>query len=385
MKRNQAFALLSSLSIVVMQSCGSNAQNAALQPPKSNYIFSSVRDIPALPVTNQGRSGTCWSFSTTSFLESEIIRLKGERIKLSEMYFVRSAYLLKAQNYILRQGTARFTEGGLNHDPIISLAEFGLLPQSEYTGLPGTKKQHNHVKMFGELDSTVKKYADPANQLGAGWRQEMPAVLERYLGKVPTEFNFKGKTYTPRNFLTYTHVNPDDYLTITSFTHVPFYRPFVLSIPANWSYERFYNLPLDEFIANIDHAIDTGFSLALDLDASEPTFGVEQGIGVLPEKEEYGKVILTDIRPEKKVTQEMRQQAFEQFNTTDDHLMHIVGKAKDQNGNVYYTCKNSWGTQNGRQGFMYLSVPYMKMKGISVLLHKDGLTDSAKRKLNFGN
>ena len=383
MKNNPAFALLPLVLVLIIQSCGGNAQKAAVKVPKSNYIFSTVKEIPAFPVTNQGQSGTCWSFSTTSFLESEIIRLKGEKIKLSEMYFVRSAYLLKAQNYILRQGTARFTEGGLNHDPIISLAEFGLVPQSEYTGLTGGKTQHNHFKMFGALDSIAKKYADPVNKLGVGWRQEMPPAIERFMGKAPDEFQYDRNTYTPASFLAYTQIKPEDYLTITSFTHVPFYKSFVLSIPANWAYERFYNLPLDEFMENIDRAIDAGFSLALDLDASEPTFSAEQGIGVLPEKEEDGKLILTDIRPEKKVTQQTRQDAFERFNTTDDHLMHIVGKVKDQNGNIYYKCKNSWGPQNGQEGFMYLSVAFLKMKGISVLLHKDGLTDLTRRKLSL--
>lgn len=329
---------------------------------QTDYVFTDIRENKALPITSQGHSGTCWSFSTASFLESEIIRMKGEQIKLSEIYFVRSAYMLKAQNYIFRQGTARFTEGGLSHDPIMSLNEFGLMPKSAYTGLLGRNKVHEHAKMYEQLDSTVKRYADPTNKLGTGWRQVLPAIMDRYLGKVPETFEYEGKTYTAKTFLTYTGLNPDDYLTLTSFTHIPFYKSFVLSIPANWANGLFYNLPLDDFIANIDHAIDAGFTLALDLDGTEPTFNAEMG-----------------VLPGLTVTQQMRQDAFENFATTDDHLVHIVGKAKDQHGNIYYKCKNSWGPAAGRNGFLYLSVAYMRMKGISVLLHKNGLTDATKR------
>lgn len=380
MKKDLLLALLFLLLLPAIQACNSKPEKVATLPQrKSSYVFSVLTEVPALPVISQNASGTCWSFSTTSFLESEIIRLKGEKIDLSEMYFVRCAYLLKARNYILRQGTARFTEGGLNHDPIISSVEFGVLPQTVYTGLLNGHTEHNHSVMFKELESTVKKYADPANKLGTGWKKEVPAKLDSFLGKAPDEFPYEGKTYTSMSFLAYTQLNPGNYLTITSFTHVPFYKPFVLSIPANWANERFYNLPLDEFMENIDHAIEAGFSLALDLDGTEPTFTAE--LAVLPEKQEDKELILTEARPEKKVTQEMRQSSFEDFSTTDDHLVHITGKLKDQYGNIYYKAKNSWGPEAGRQGFIYLSVPYMKMKGISVLLHKDGLTDSTRRKL----
>jgi bleomycin hydrolase len=358
------------------------AKKNSVPPAKSNYVFTVVTEVPTLPVGQQ-KSGTCWAYSTTSFLESEIIRLKGERIDLSEMYFVRHAYTLKAENYILRQGTARFTEGGLNHDPIISLSAVGLVPQAAYLGLGAGNKEYDHAEMIKVLEQTVKKYANPGNKLGAGWRVDIPAQLDSFMGKVPAEFQYEGKTYTPASFLSYTQLNPDDYLTITSFTHVPFYKPFVLSVPANWAYGRFYNLPLEEFIATIDHALEAGFSLALDLDGTEPTFFVEDGIGVLPEKPEDRELIRIDSRPEKIVTQQIRQEAFESFSTTDDHLMHISGKAKDQHGNIFYKCKNSWGPKAGRRGFMYLSVAYMKMKGISVMLYKDGLIDSTRKRIEF--
>ncbi|MBZ4191989.1 C1 family peptidase [Niabella beijingensis] len=350
--------------------------------PESQYIFTPVKEMPALPVTEQGASGTCWSFSTASFLESEIMRLKGEQIKLSEMYFVRSAYLLKAQNYILRQGTARFTEGGLNHDPIISASFYGLLPESAYTGLINGQTQHNHFKLFKELEDSVKRYANPAGNPGVAWKQSVPQVLDKYLGPVPARFDYNGNTYTSQSFLAYTKLNPDDYITITSFSHVPFYKPFVLSIPANWANQELLNLPLDEFIDNINHAITSGYSVALDVDGTEPTFSAEQGVVSLPADTADNRRILTEFRPEKQVTQQLRQDAFENFQTTDDHLMHITGLVKDQQDHLYYKCKNSWGSQSGRKGYMYLSIPYMQMKAISVLLHKEGLADSTADRLS---
>jgi len=355
-----------------------NLQDTTAQSaPKSKYIFTAVRDIKVLPVASQGRSGTCWAFSTGSFLESEIIRLTGNAIPLSKMYFVRAAYLRKAQNYIYRQGTARFSEGGLSHDPILGLSTFGLVPESAYSGLLPGKYEHNHAELIAELDTAVKKYA--TKKLGAGWRKEIPEILNRHIGDAPETFSYQGKNYTPESFLAFSKLNPDDYITLTSFSHLPFYHRVELSIPANWANERYYNLPLEEFIENIDHAIDNGFSLALDLDATESGFNAE--IGIIPENAQDQKAALISPRPEKSVSQQTRQEAFENFETTDDHLLHITGTAKDQNGNLYYKCKNSWGRSAGRRGYVYLSVAYMRMKGISVLLHKDGLTSKTREKL----
>lgn len=382
MKKLKPFQIASATALILIAGLGLSCNNKAeaQAPPKSEYVFTPLKEIKVLPVTSQGRSGTCWAYSTGSFLESEIMRKTGEAIDLSEMYFVRSAYLMKAQNYVYRQGTARFTEGGLSHDPIVGLREFGLVPESAYSGLLPGKSENNHTDLITELDTAVKRFAIPANKLGAGWRKEIPEIIDKHIGKAPCEFSYKGKIYTPETFLAYTKLNPDDYLTITSFSHLPFYLPVELSIPANWANERFYNLPLDEFIANINHAIQNGYSLALDLDATEPTFTAE--IGVMPADTSDRKLALTSIRPEKKIDQQIRQVAFENFETTDDHLIHITGTAKDQKGNLYYKCKNSWGRSAGRRGYVYLSVSYMRMKGISILLHRDGLMPETKSKLS---
>ena len=190
-------------------------------------------------------------------------------------------------------------------------------------------------------------------------------------------------TQSPIEFLKSTKLNLDDYVTITSFTHEPFYSKFILNIPDNFANGMFYNLPLDEYIQNVDNALDKGFTLALDADVSEKTFSGKNGIAVIPNDDNDAPIILTEIKPEKTITPEYRQSEFENYNTTDDHLMHIVGKAKDQKGNIYYKVKNSWGTSSGRDGFIYMSIPYMRLKSISVMLHKEGLLKKTKTNLGI--
>lgn len=349
-----------------------------------SYEFQTIKDIDAYPVISQDQTGTCWSFSTTSFLESEIIRLTGKRIDLSEMYNVRNTYNKKAQNFVMRQGKAQFSEGGLAHDVINSVAEYGMVPQSVFTGLDVTETKHNHDELqnllTGMLTELVK---NPEKKISPKWKQAVNAVLDLYLGANPGEFLYEGKKYNPKSFVAYTKINPKDYISITSFTHEPFYQSFILNVPDNFSNGSFYNIPLNELIQNIDNALDKGFTLALDCDVSEATFSGKNGIAVIPANTEDDKASITEIKPEKMITPEYRQELFENYTTTDDHLMHIVGKAKDQKGNIYYKVKNSWGTTSGKDGYIYMSVPYLKLKTISVLLHKDGLLAKTKKDLGL--
>ena len=350
------------------------------------YDFQTVKDIDAEPVISQGNTGTCWSFSSTSFLEAEIIRTTGKKIDLSEMYNVRHTYPKKAWNFVMRQGKAQFGEGGLNHDVINSARLAGIAPQSAYPGLIGSSTQYDHSKMVAEMELLLKKYANPEVKLDPKWKLEVTAILDKYMGQDINEFTFEGKKYTPKSFLEMTKLKLDDYVTITSFTNEPFYKTFILDIPDNFSNGSFYNLPLDEFVSNIDNALEKGYTLALDADVSEKTFSSKYGIAVIPENENDEKTILTEIKMEKKITPEFRQQEFENYNTMDDHLMHIVGKVKDQKGNMYYKVKNSWGADEkyvAHEGYIYMSVPYVKLKAISVLVHKDGLLKSTKKELNF--
>jgi len=346
------------------------------------YEFQTINDIACTPVISQGATGTCWSFSSTSFLEAEIIRTTGKKIDLSEMYNVRHTYPKKAWNFVMRQGKAQFGEGGLNHDVINSAREYGIVPDVAFSGLVGKAEKHDHQKMVAELEKALKIYSNPEKKLDPKWKSEVEAILNKYMGADVTEFTYETKKYTPKSFLEMTKLNLDDYVTITSFTNEPYYSKFILDIPDNFANGSFYNMPLDEFVANIDNALEKGYTLALDADVSEKTFSGRNGIAVIPENDADEKAILTEIKPEKVITPEFRQQEFENFNTTDDHLMHIVGKVKDQAGSIYYKVKNSWGTKNnGNDGYIYMSVPYLRLKAISVLLHKDALIKKTKKQI----
>jgi bleomycin hydrolase len=352
-----------------------------------NYEFQEVINLECLPVISQDRTGTCWSFATSSFLESEIIRLTGKKINLSEMYQVRTTYPMKAENYVMRQGKAQFSQGGLSHDVIKSAEKYGLVPNSVFTGLNNSEDIHNHTELEAVLKAMLVTYvANPANELSTHWKPAIHAVLDIYLGKIPANFTYEGKNYSPKSFMEMTKIKAENYVTLTSFTHAPTYSSFVLNIPDNFSNGTMYNLPLDEFIASLDFALEKGFSLSLDCDVSETTFSAKYGVAFIPENVEDNKTGLAEIIKEKNITSEFRQQEFENLNTTDDHLMHIVGKVKDQKGNAYYKIKNSWGTNENRVkngGYLFMSVSYMKLKAISVLVHKDAIDKKTSKNLGL--
>lgn len=354
---------------------------------QETYQFTDVIDLEATPVISQGRTGTCWSFSSTSFLESEIIRLTGKQVDLSEMYTVRNTYPKKLENYVMRQGKAQFSEGGLAHDVMNSVADYGLVPQEAYSGLFSSETSHNHAELVAVLKAMAETYVDnPGRKLSKKWRPATEAVLDIYLGENVSNFTFEGKSYTPESFRKAMKIEPADYVTLTSFTQAPFYKSFVLNIPDNWSYGSMYNVPLNELMAAVDDALAKGFTVELDCDVSEKTFSSKNGVAVIPADVSNNKEALTAIYPEKKVTQEYRQDEFENFTTTDDHLMHITGTVKDQKGNLYYKVKNSWGTdekRNANGGYVYFSEAYMRLKAISVTVHKDAVPVGTARKLSL--
>jgi bleomycin hydrolase len=351
------------------------------------YKFTTVTDLEATPVISQGNTGTCWSFSSTSFLESEIIRTTGKHIDLSEMYQVRNTYPEKAENYIMRQGKAQFGQGGLAHDVMNSVEKYGLVPEEAFSGLFAEETHYNHAELFAVLDAMLKTYVDnPGRKLSNKWHAAVDGVLDVYIGKNVTDFTYQGKKYTPQSFLKMTNIHPEDYISITSFTQAPFYSKFILNIPDNWSNGSFYNVPLDEMMATIDNALANGFTVELDCDVSERTFSSKDGVAVIPENTENDVKALQGVYPEKKISQQYRQDEFENYDTTDDHLMHITGILRDQNGTKYYKVKNSWGTDKARTangGYVYFSEAYMRLKAISVTMHKDALPKNTANKLNL--
>lgn len=350
----------------------------------SEYKFEKVIDITPTPVSNQGQTGTCWSFSTTSFLESEVKRITGKDIDLSEMYAVRMTYPEKAYNYVYRQGKAQFGEGGLSHDVMNAVAKYGIETNEAYLGMTPGKESFDHSEMVKkltvQLDSIV---GNPKKFLKEGWMNSVNSTLDEYMGKAPEKFTYEGKEYTAQSFAKELKIHPEDYVTLTSFTHHPNYSKFMLEIPDNFSNGSYYNLPLDEYIEVLNGALGKGFTVALDADVSEKTFSAESGMAIWPsegEKKDYFKVLL----PEKWVTAQERQNAFENYSTNDDHLMHITGLVKDQLGNQYYDVKNSWGVKNfGNGGHIYMSVPYFRMKSIAYTVHKDALSNVLKKKLGI--
>lgn len=343
------------------------------------YEFQTLSELPVLEVLDQGKTGTCWSFSSISFLEAEILRKTGQHVNLSEMFPVRATYEKKAYTYIMRQGKAQFGEGGLNHDVLHTIRTAGLVPAEIYSGRkPGAA--HDHSKLVAELTPVVERNAKKTE---AGWKQQVRQIIDAHLGPAPENFVYQGKTFTPMTFLEWTGLRTDDYITVSSFSHAPFYETFVLDVPDNFSNEAFYNVSLEDWIKLIDDALANGFSLALDADVSEDTFWEKEGLAVMPAQAKDAAAMRQQIGTEMHVTQEIRQREFENFNTMDDHLMHITGTASDQNGNRYYLVKNSWGKRSGKNGYIYMSAAYLKLKGISVMLHKDALKPELRAKLKI--
>ncbi len=351
-------------------------------PTEQKYEFTTVIDIEASAVKNQGNTGTCWSFSTSSFLESEIFRSSGKMIDISEIYNVRNAYMDKSWNYVMRQGKIQFSEGGLAHDVMNSVRKNGLQPEIAYSGLLGNAKMHNHSKIVPDLQKVLDAYIkNDKNSEHSNWKIAVDSILTVHLGTPSATFNYEGIEYNSMSFLKMTNIKPSNYITLTSFLHQPFDTEFVLNIPDNFSNGSFYNITLDELVEEVDNALEKGYTLALDCDVSEKTFSSKYGVAILPNNPNEAEKSLTYIVKEKNITPEFRQEEFENFNTTDDHLMHIVGLVKDQNGTEYYKVKNSWGANSnriGNNGYVYMSKAFFRLKTISVMVHKDAVSDLIK-------
>ena len=338
---------------------------------QNNQEFDTVLKITSTPLKNQQSSGTCWSFATTSFLETEAIRLGKEPVSLSPIFYVAPAYLGKAKKYIEKRGNSYFAEGDLTFSVLDAYKKFGAIPETVYNGIIEGDWQHDHVEMDDLLLAMVESIAKSGYERikPYSWSKALEAVLNAYLGTPPATFVYKGKLYSPKTFAEeYVGINPDEYIEITSYSHHDFYKLFVLDIPANWNQNNYLNLPIQDFEKTIDYALENGYSLAWDGDASEPLFDFEKGILQLSNDEEHAII-----------TQELRQKTFDNKSTTDDHNMHLIGKAKDKSGNPYYLLKNSEGS-NDMEGYIYMTKNALLLKTISLLVHKDGIPSEIKLK-----
>jgi len=345
----------------------------------AQYKFKTEKQINCTEVKNQANTGTCWSFATASFLESELMRMGHRDVDLSEMYIVRNIYQDKAKNYVLRQGKANFSQGSLSHDLMRMVGRVGVMPETAYSGMLADEENHNH----SEMERGLKGFLDgirSGKTLSHKWPTAFSNILDAYMGTVPNEFAAGGEQHTPTSYAESLGINADNYVSLTSFSHHPFYSSFILEIPDNYSNGAYYNIPVDELISAIDFALLSGYTVAWDGDVSEKGFSSSQGIAVLP-TDPSREDLFTEPGPEVEVNQDNRQALFESYATTDDHLMHLVGISLDQNGNKYYLTKNSWGARGPYEGYLYMSEAYVKMKTVAIMIHKDAVPTNTANKL----
>ena len=333
--------------------------------------FTIEKNLPATPVKDQHRSGTCWSYASVSFFESELLRIGEGEHDLSEAYFVRKAYELKAEKFVRMHGKTNFGNGGLALDAIHIWRESGMVPQSAYDGITTGDSLFVH----GEMDGILRGYVDqviknPNKGLTPVWKKGFDGILDVYMGDEPTSFTVNGRTETPLSYANGLGLDPDDYLAIGSFTHHPFYRPFILEIPDNWIWGTIQNVPLEEMMEILEYAIENGYTACWDTDVSEKGFNRDKGIARIP--------------TEDTITQELRQEWFDNYQTTDDHLMHITGTATDQEGKRFYLVKNSWGPDAHQyNGYLYASENYMRAKTIFLMVHRDAIPSSIAGKMGL--
>lgn len=377
--------------------------SAGMIMAQNAYQFKVVKENAVTSVKNQSSTGTCWSFSGVAFLESELLRMGKGTFDLSEMYIVRRNYEDKALKHARLHGNLNFAPGGSFADVIETLDAYGVMPDEAYHGLHYGSETHNH----GELDKILKSYMDGvigARTLSPVWNKGIAGILDSYLGEVPEKFQYNGKEYTPHSFAAELGLKQEDYISLTSFTHHPFYKPFAIEVPDNWRWALSYNLPVDELMEVMEQAVMKGYTIAWASDVSEAGFSRE-GIAIVPDEEapenagsdqsrwlglssrerdaEIRTRIGKEILSEKEITQEMRQTSFDNYATTDDHGMQIYGIAEDQNGNRFFMVKNSWGETGPYDGFWYASFPFVSYKTLSIVLHKDALPASIAKKLGL--
>ena len=389
-------------SILMFSLCISAQDNAAENAKPEGFVFTTVKENPITSVKNQNRSSTCWSFSGLGFLESELLRAGKGEYDLSEMYVVHHTMTDRARNYVRYQGANSFSPGGSFYDVIYCLKNYGLVPQDAMPGIMYGDSLHIH----SELDAVAEGYVNAiakgkSSKLSPVWRDGLSRIYDTYLGELPETFVYEGKTYTPQSFAQMLGLNADDYVSLTSYTHHPFYSQFPLEIQDNWRNGMSYNLPIDELMEVMDNAVNNGYTFAWGSDVSEQGFS-RNGIAVMPDAAKGAELTGSDMArwtglspadrraeltsrplPELEVTQEMRQQAYDNWETTDDHGMVIYGIAKDQNGKEYYMVKNSWGKSGKYDGIWYASKPFTAYKTMNIVVNKNAIPKNIAKKMGI--
>lgn len=410
MKKILVFSLLA-VSTLAMAQTDTPKQTPDSAKQDSGFIFTTIDSVGITPIKNQNRSGTCWCFSTLGFLESEVMRMnKGKIVDFSEMFVVSHTMVDRAEYAVRMYQSAQFSGGGSAYDVIYCMKHYGLVPQDAMPGIKYGSTPADTLPVHGELDAVAAGYVHALSRslkkLTPVWKQGLQAIYDTYLGECPTEFMADGKKQTPLSYVESLGLNADDYISITSYTHHPFsYEPghprFVLEVPDNWRMDMMYNVPIEDLMRIIDNAIEKGYTMAWGADVSEMGF-TRNGVGVCPDQSKGAELTGSDMAhwlglkeadkreeltkrplPEMEITQEMRQTAYDNWETTDDHGMQIFGTAQDQTGKKYYLIKNSWGKAGKYNGIWYISYAFMKYKTNDILVHKDALPKDIRKKLGL--
>lgn len=381
-----------------------NADPKVVNPDSTGFKFKDIKVLPTTSVKDQNKSGTCWAFSGISTLEEDLLSKGVKDIDLSEMFVVRNAYIDKAKKYMRTGGKINFAQGGSFEDVLEMTKLYGAMPESVYSGLNYGEDKHSHYELAGALKAyldAVMSQGNRTKKLSTAWLPGFIGILDAYFGEVPEKFEYNGKTYTPKEFAAAVGLEPEKFMSITSFTHHPFYEAFPLEISDNWQWSESMNVPMEEMKQIVDYALDHGYTVSWGADVSEGGFKWREGYAILPADKDIKDMTDSEVArwtklsdsdrdnakfkqkgpvKEETVTQETRQKGFDNFQTTDDHGMAIVGVAEDQEGNRYYKVKNSWDTNQVYDGYLYVSEPYFLAKTITIGVNEDAVPKDIKKK-----
>lgn len=383
------------------------AEPEVVNPDSTGFTFTDVKINKTGSVKDQNKSGTCWAFSGVSTLEDNVFRKGGPELDISEMFIVRHAYIDKAKKFMRMNGNITFAQGGSWGDVLNMTMQYGAMPEEAYTGLNYGEAKHSHYEMAEAMEAYLRAVLNRGqknSKLTDAWLPGLIGILDAYLGPLPESFTYKGKTYTPQSWAKEMGLEPENFVNITSYTHHPFYESFILEIPDNWAWTRSMNVPMEEMQRIVDNALDKGWTVMWAADVSEGGFKWTKGYALLPDDKDTKDMTDTELSrwvklsdkdradakfdikgpiKEKTVSQESRQKTFDNFETTDDHGMVIVGTATDQEGNKYYKVKNSWDTNQIYDGYLYVSMPFFLEKTLGVGVHKDAIPADINKKCKW--
>ena len=394
------------LALLAMMALGTQAEEKKDSADQNRPVFTTIKENPITSMKDQNRSGTCWCYSTLSFFEAEILKATGKTYDLCESFVENKTYMDRAIQVVRYHGDCQFAQGGSAEDVLATLKQYGICPEDAMP-FPGSL-YGDSLNNFNEFFSLLEPYVaavskSNAKKISNQWKVGLQGILDAYLGECPEKFTYEGKEYTPKSFVQSLGINLDDYVSITSYTHHPFYTGFAVEVQDNWRFPLSYNLPLDEMMQVIDNAVEKGYTVAWGGDVSEEGF-TRQGLAYAIDGEAATSLAGSDMArwlkltatkrkdvidslgvnvPEITVTQELRQERFDNWELTDDHGMLIYGVAKDQNGKEYYMVKNSWGETGEYKGTWYMTKTFIAANTMDFLVNKNAIPKDIRKKLGI--